>query len=95
MFTTGIFVSSLLRISTFGDWRISGAGRGKTKKKKKSSSSSNNNNFFVVLCENKEPLPFYETILNKTEVDYYEKNHLLYLERRTLVLNIATVPYIA
>ena len=92
MFTTGIFVSSLLRISTFGDWRISGAGRGKTKKKSKAAVAVTTT--FLLFCVKKRALTFYETILNKTEVDYYENNHL-YLERWTLVLNIATVPYIA
>lgn len=92
MFTTGLFVPSLLGILTLGDWMETGglpktieengaAGRGK--KRKKSSSSSNNNNFFFVLCQKRTPT-FYETILNKTEVDYYEKNHLLHLKRRTL-----------
>ena len=88
MFTTGIFVPSLLGISTFGDWRISGTGRGKTKKERKAAAAVTTT-FFLLFCVKKRALTFYETILNKTEVDYYEKNHLLYLERRT------TVPYIA
>ena len=53
MFTTGIFVPSLLGISTLGDWRISGAGRGKSKKERKAAVAVTTTIFFV-LCE-KEP----------------------------------------
>ena len=52
------------------------------KKKRKSAVAVTTNNF-LLFCVKRNPT-FYETILNKTEVDYYEKNHLLYLERRTL-----------
>ena len=53
MFTTGIFVPSLLGFSTFGDWRVSGAGRGKTKKKGKAAVAVRTTIF--LFCVEKNP----------------------------------------
>ena len=81
---------------SLGFWRLETGGlvgldEEKTKKERKAAVAETT--IFLLFCVKKYPY-IYETILNKTEVDYYEKNHYISGDGRYM-LNIAIVQYIA